>query len=101
MFMCRCLGDTNFKIPTSESNFVSCEPYFNSLQIVDDYKFILLACDGLFDKVEPQKAMEFLHNHLENNNNDVKGACDALADFALSAGSTDNITIVLIKFNWS
>ena len=95
----RCLGDPDFKIPTSEANFVSSEPFVNAIPIAEEYKFILLACDGLFDKVEPQHAIEFLHHKLQETG-DVNTACNALAELALERGSNDNVTIVLTKFNW-
>ena len=92
------MGDGDFKIPTSEANFVSSEPYVNVIQLEKEYKFILLACDGLFDKVTHQEAIAFLYKQLQNG--DAKAACNALADLALERGSTDNVTIVLATFNW-
>ena len=47
----RSLGDRDYKIPTSENNFVSSEPYFTAEPLGPQEKFLLLACDGVWDQV--------------------------------------------------
>ena len=47
----RSLGDRDYKIPTSENNFVSSEPYFTAEPLGPQEQFLLLACDGVWDQV--------------------------------------------------
>jgi serine/threonine protein phosphatase PrpC len=47
----RSLGDRDYKIPTSEANFVSSEPFTSQVTLTAEDQFLLLACDGLWEKV--------------------------------------------------
>jgi len=95
----RSLGDGDYKIPASEANFVTSEPYVNVIELTKEYSFLLLACDGLFDKLTAQEAVEFVHGQLQSGTS-LNEAANELTDYALSKRTTDNVTAVLVKFNW-
>ena len=69
-----------------------------------DDKFIILACDGLWDKVESQDAVNFVllrcfdHTTMKRINKKLNIA-DELARYALKKHSTDNISIIVVFFN--
>jgi len=46
----RALGDCEFKPPKAKGYYVTAEPYTNEIQLDETYDFIVMACDGLFDK---------------------------------------------------
>lgn len=82
---------------------LECTPYVTHLPQIYRYKissndkFIILACDGLWDVVSNQNAVDFIINlQLENdyNNNYAKD----LAEYGLQMGSTDNISVIILFF---
>ena len=95
----RSLGDGDFKIPTSEANFVTSEPFVDEVELQREHSFLLLACDGLFDKLSAQEASEFIHSKLAEGK-DLSSVAEELTDHALSMRSTDNVSVVLCQFNW-
>jgi serine/threonine protein phosphatase PrpC len=62
-----------------------------------------LACDGLWDVLEPQEIVNFIISQcydLEGNRiNKKTNIARTLGDLALQKGSTDNITIIIVFFN--
>ncbi len=64
-------------------------------------KFIILGCDGLWDEIEPQEAVnQILYNFYENDKLklDKKNAAKFLANLALEKGSSDNVSVIVIFF---
>lgn len=73
-----------------------------------DYNFVIMACDGLWDVVDNQSAVNFV---LENNIDDHKGQyvfvnkrnngniAHLLASHAIKMGSGDNLTVIVIFFD--
>jgi serine/threonine protein phosphatase PrpC len=75
-----------------------CHPYVTYLPQIYGYnlnqdKFIILACDGLWDILSNQDAVDFINNLIINK---FKGNYSkALAEYALKKGSMDNITVIV------
>lgn len=74
-------------------------------------EFIIVACDGLWDVLRNEEAVNFVRDHRENNhinlyniphiypkNNRTNNIAEKLADYAIARGSTDNISIIIIFF---
>lgn len=85
------------------------QPYVSHLPEVFHYrlsrkdKFMILACDGLWDVVSNQEAVNFILDtcyDMETGryNNKHKNIAQKLAEFGYSKGSTDNITIIVVFF---
>lgn len=90
----RALGDGYLKIP----GYISAVPQVFRLDLEKEpLKFILLASDGLWDVVTNEEAAEFIAKYM--NKDDLFGARQ-LAEMALKRGSNDNITIMVIVFDW-
>ena len=53
--------------------------------------FIILACDGLWDVMEDQQAVDFVLRY-QHERNDIS---QHLVNEALRRGSTDNVTVVV------
>jgi len=72
--------------------FVSPEPYITETDLKDDDEFIVIACDGLFD-VFPDDVVVTI----ARGEKDPEKASDRLSRQAYGAGSTDNISVVVVR----
>lgn len=66
-------------------------------------KFIVIACDGLWDVLKNEEVVNFIllqcyDNTLKNRINKNINIAKKLADYALKKGSTDNITVIIVFF---
>eukprot|EP00501_MAST-03F_sp_TOSAG23-6_P001916 GSMAST32.ASY1.ANO1.1996.1 assembled CDS len=87
----RSFGDHGLK------QFVSARPYMKDMCIKNS-QFMILACDGLWDVISDQKAIDIVKNTFLNKPQESLVA-KALVDAALEAGSSDNITVMVVFFN--
>jgi protein phosphatase PTC1 len=85
----RALGDHALK------KFVISEPNFWEGELGPTDSFLLIACDGLWDVVQDQEAID-----LVTNNVSAKEMADTLVNEALKKGSTDNISVMAVRFCW-
>ncbi|CAO3588038.1 unnamed protein product [Absidia cylindrospora] len=83
----RSLGDSVMK------EFVVGNPYTTETKLTDEDDFIILACDGLWDVCEDQAAVD-----LVKNIEDPQLASRKLLDHALANFSTDNLSVMVIRF---
>ena len=77
------------------------KPYVSHIPDIFDYelnniKYIVLACDGLWDVLSNQDVVNFINEELFINNDKKENISKKLADYAIKKGSTDNISIVII-----
>ena len=86
----RALGDADLK------EYVSGRP-FTSEVVLDPSSdtCLILACDGLWDVVTDKECIDYIADQ-----EDPAEAAHMLVDFALEQGSTDNISVIVIKFDW-
>ena len=76
-------------------------PDIFTYEIIEKDKFIVLACDGLWDVLSNQDVvnyilMECYDNTLTTRINHSVNIAKKLADYAIKKKSTDNITVVVI-----
>lgn len=101
----RSLGDSSMK------EYVVGAPYTTETELNEEDEFLILACDGvrcifpitcyllitwclqLWDVVEDQKACELVRNVT-----DPRRAAEELLDYAYKNYSTDNVTVLVIRF---
>jgi protein phosphatase 1L len=82
---------------------LDCCPYVTHLPNIYKFKinskdkFIILACDGLWDALNNQQACEYIRD-LQFKNYQGNYAKE-LANYALFKGSMDNITVIIYFFN--
>lgn len=79
------------------SPFVTHIPEINRYKIDPKDKFLIIACDGLFESITNNKAIEFIRD-LQFKNFTGNYAKE-LAQYALLKGSGDNITVIIYFFN--
>lgn len=88
----RSFGDHGLKA------YVTAEPYINSEELTNDCEFLIIACDGLWDVIEDQGAIDFVKKKIEEGNNPTTIA-ELLVNEALAEGSQDNVTVLVIFLN--
>lgn len=111
----RALGDFEYKsnksIPAKDQA-VSAYPDVKVEQITRETEFILLACDGIWDVMTSQEAIDFAHKHIYKNNfgkskkklSELEEGMGAMLDhccaddLASSAGlGCDNMTAIIVE----
>jgi len=102
MSVSRSFGDLDNK-------YISQNPDVFDYNITTD-KFIIMGCDGVWDVLCNQDAVDFVldkYNDIKKSNKpftDMKGRSDnniaqKLSDYAIEKGSTDNISVQIIFFD--
>jgi protein phosphatase 2C family protein 2/3 len=67
-------------------------------------KFLVMACDGLWDVLSSDDAINFVLGNIKEEGNAIfgqdkrKNIAKSLADHAIKMGSTDNITVIITFF---
>jgi integrin-linked kinase-associated serine/threonine phosphatase 2C len=98
----RALGDMDFKHPynRAEGHFVSGDPYIQKLELTPKNPFLVIACDGLWDKVTYEEAVEFI-SKAKAEGKDPTETSQLLAKHSLDLGSFDNVTIIVVYLDWN
>mmetsp|Transcript_8946 Transcript_8946/g.13375 ORF Transcript_8946/g.13375 Transcript_8946/m.13375 type:complete len:633 (-) Transcript_8946:82-1980(-) len=84
----RAIGDRKV------ARYITAEPEVKSYDILPSDEFLVLATDGLWDALSPQKTVDILFNTVKHHD---YGAKSVVAD-ALQLGSDDNITTIVAYF---
>jgi serine/threonine protein phosphatase PrpC len=88
----RALGDFDLE------PFINAEPevfVFHPQSEKHNFKAIIIACDGLWDVLEDQEAVDIISPFLKDH--EIEKACARLRNVAYARGSTDNVTAVVIQ----
>lgn len=78
--------------------YVTHNPEINRFKLSSNDKFIIIACDGLWDVVNNQDAIDFIQNLIDNKKLDKSFNCnyaEELCNYAYNNGSLDNITVIV------
>ena len=94
----RAFGDNESK------KYVTHIPDLYKYKLSKNDKFIVMACDGLWDVMENQDVVDFVLNKCYDMNTGKKlnkkiNVAKQLAEHAINIGSTDNITSLVVFFN--
>eukprot|EP01101_Sappina_pedata_P006047 TRINITY_DN290_c3_g1_i1.p1 TRINITY_DN290_c3_g1~~TRINITY_DN290_c3_g1_i1.p1 ORF type:complete len:657 (+),score=199.09 TRINITY_DN290_c3_g1_i1:7-1977(+) len=95
----RALGDMEFKLPVGKANFVSNEPFIGERKLVEGDEFMIVSCDGLWEKMNYDHAIEFVGKLLDSGHDAAHISC-LLAREAIDQGSADNVTVIIVIFKW-
>merc|ERR1719498_1567018 len=76
---------------------VICEPEVQKVPLTENSEFLLLACDGIFEKLSSKEAAQVVRRKLRATGC-PKAASEALVKDAHISGSQDNLTAVVILF---
>jgi serine/threonine protein phosphatase PrpC len=73
---------------------VTSDPYTNTVDLIDKDSFLIVACDGVWDVVDDQDAVDHIKDEMDPRLASIK-----LRDLAYSRNSNDNISVVVVR--WS
>lgn len=104
----RAIGDlkykTNRELPASEQ-IITAEPDVCKVVLQPEDRFLLLACDGIWDVMTNQQAVDFINQRLDQGLS-IPQVCSSLLDACLAADpkeakgvGCDNMTVVLVLLN--
>ena len=106
----RSFGDHSLK------QFVPALPFYRNDQMVQEDKFLIIACDGVWDVMTDQEAVDFVNEKIQEALSDNQGTGETpyaafeervaqqLVDEALLRHSTDNVTVQIVlldEWNWN
>eukprot|EP01113_Clastostelium_recurvatum_P049724 TRINITY_DN925_c0_g1_i2.p1 TRINITY_DN925_c0_g1~~TRINITY_DN925_c0_g1_i2.p1 ORF type:complete len:299 (-),score=56.42 TRINITY_DN925_c0_g1_i2:66-962(-) len=97
----RALGDAEFKMPLNRAvgNWVSAEPDVNAFDVTPHHTFLIIACDGLWDKMTYQEAVDFVAARKAEGKSPQETA-ELIVQESFNKGSTDNITTIIVYLDW-
>lgn len=84
----RSLGDHLMK------EYVIGDPFITEIDLEEDDQWLIVACDGLWDVIEDQQAMDLLN---QNSSDTCTLLSKKLIYKALQDGSTDNLSVVVVR----
>lgn len=103
----RAFGDTQFKPERDDDNpsrspdgLVISTPEVCSEVITPMTEFAIVATDGLWDVMTPQMAVTFVRNMLHKHR-DLEEVAKGLSQEAITRGSVDNVTVLIMSFHFS
>jgi len=97
----KAIGDIDFKFPYNKASadFVSADPFINKVELNPKNPFLIIACDGLWDKLTYQEAVDFVARYKEVGKEPSETA-QLLVKHALDLGSFDNVTAIVVYLHW-
>jgi serine/threonine protein phosphatase PrpC len=107
----RALGDFEFKVALGrfqQKEFqVSNVADIRQINLTDASRFLILACDGLWDVMSSEEAVAWVTDFLARNEaslarstTDTLNRCSqTLAEAAVTKGSTDNVSVTIVLFH--
>lgn len=73
--------------------FIIAEPFIGEYEMVEEDEFLILACDGVWDEISDQMAVDIVRSEKNAHKASLK-----LRDYAYAMGSDDNISVIVIQF---
>jgi serine/threonine protein phosphatase PrpC len=96
----RAFGDTLFKSLDNDKmkSPVISTPDITSEVVTPMTEFAVMASDGLWDTIEPQAVVNFVKRKIQKKE-DLDTISKALVNEAISRGSVDNVSVVILLFH--
>ncbi|KAL3809666.1 hypothetical protein ACHAXA_004217 [Cyclostephanos tholiformis] len=82
----------------TENQMVTSVPEISTLERQADDKFIVVACDGIWDVFSNENCANLISTIFDEGECSVSLACEEVLDQCYAKGSLDNMTAILIKF---
>lgn len=106
----RTFGDAEAKLSKfgGNPNVVVATPDIKSFKILKDHDFIVLGCDGIFDKLNNKDTIQCVWNSvMDNDRHDIASnihkqsglGVEYILKNSLLRRTLDNVTVVMISFN--
>jgi protein phosphatase 1G len=103
----RAIGDHFYKRfykGTLSEQKISAKPDIRFLQLTQSDRFIVLACDGIWNVMSSQSVAKFVHKRLEKNMSEVE-ICNDILDHCVAPDTKgdgtgcDNMTAIVVKLS--
>ena len=76
------------------------DPEIKVFKFHSQQDFIVLGCDGVFDNVNNEEAIDFIWKKIRNQSCSLTKSCslavESLINLAVAKQSTDNVTVVVV-----
>ncbi|KAI3678510.1 hypothetical protein L6452_37805 [Arctium lappa] len=90
----RGIGDRTLK------QWITSEPESKILKIVPEFEFMIMASDGLWDKVSNQEAIDLAPPFCVGNDKlEPLSACKKLVELSASRGSNDDASVMIVQLH--
>jgi protein phosphatase 2C family protein 2/3 len=96
----RAFGDSRYKQPKTSQDFVTADPALHEVALVPHHKYMIFACDGLWDVINHQTAAEIVHRFCQEGKSPQEVA-QLLVQEALRKRTEDNVTVIVVYVNWN
>ncbi|CRG98588.1 protein phosphatase PPM1, putative [Plasmodium relictum] len=94
--VCRGFGSFDKKTKKKLKGLI-CEPDLFQIKLTDDDEFLIICCDGVFDVMTSQEAVNTVRASLVESTN-ANIASEALCRLAYKRKSLDNLSVVVVIF---
>ncbi|KAG6593262.1 putative protein phosphatase 2C 49, partial [Cucurbita argyrosperma subsp. sororia] len=95
----RALGDWDMKLlPHGSPSPLIAEPECRQVVLTEEDEFLIIACDGIWDVMSSQHAVDVVRRGLQRHDNPERCARDLVLQ-ALGLDSFDNLTVVIVCFS--
>lgn len=93
----RALGDRDFKHPynKADGDFVSADPFITKIPIQPEDDFLIVSCDGLWDKLSYESAVDLVAQ-CRNQGKGPEESAQLLVKDSLDRGTSDNVTAIIV-----
>ncbi|CAD8056757.1 unnamed protein product [Paramecium sonneborni] len=102
----RTFGDIEAKLQQfgGNSRVVISEPEIKIFKLNQDHDFIVMGCDGIFDKMSSEDVVNIIWKNIQNNDelnlhSLLSQSVDSVLKEAIYKKSSDNITLLIIAFH--
>ncbi|KAK2649760.1 hypothetical protein Ddye_017249 [Dipteronia dyeriana] len=93
----RALGDWDMKLPKGSPSPLIAEPEFQQVVLTEDDEFLIIGCDGIWDVMSSQHAVNLVHRGLRRHDDPDQCARDLVME-ALRRNTFDNLTLIVVCF---
>jgi serine/threonine protein phosphatase PrpC len=83
-----------------KGDIVSSVPDIQFFKVGREPTILILACDGLWDVMDGDDAVRIVRDLLLDKKLSAKDGAARLTELAQHLGSSDNVTVILIRFYW-
>jgi len=105
----RSLGDLKYKQNKDiapKDQIITAEPDVSRYTIQSDDEFIIIACDGVWDVMTNQQAVDFVRERLNSTDTKLSEVCEQVFDRCIASNPRetsglggDNMTCVIVQLN--
>ncbi|XP_028791446.1 probable protein phosphatase 2C 49 [Neltuma alba] len=94
----RALGDWDMKFPRGSPSPLIAEPEFRQVVLTEDDEFLIIGCDGIWDVMTSQQAVNLVRRSLRRHYDPERCARDLVME-ALRLNTFDNLTVIVVCFS--